>query len=158
MCRTPFLKACQQKYSVIRDIDVPTLNALDPTPAQIKRFLSHKKSGEPVYMLNLLKFKDRATYRSGEDVSGREAYFRYASAFSKLVGDQGTETIFGGNANAFLIGEGEGEWDAVAIVKYPDADTMFKMVSSEAYRQIHKHRRAGLAGQLLISCDGDGVF
>ena len=66
--------------------------------------------------------------------------------------------FFGGNANAFLIGEGDGEWDAVAIVKYPDADTMFKTVSSDAYRNIHKHRRAGLAGQLLISCDGDGVF
>ena len=74
------------------------------------------------------------------------------------------DTVFGGNANAFLIGSGVGaesanaEWDAVAIVKYPDAATMFKMVSSEDYRKIHKHRRAGLEGQLLISCDGEGVF
>ena len=149
---------CQPKFYGIQDIKMPTLNALDPTPEQIKNFLSHKKSGEPVYMLNLLKFKDRATYRGGEDVSGREAYFRYASAFGEMAGNQGAETIFGGNANAFLIGEGDGEWDAVAIVKYPDADTMFKTVSSDAYRKIHKHRRAGLAGQLLISCDGDGVF
>ena len=41
-----------------------TLNALDPTPEQIKAFLSHKKAGEPVYMLNLLKFKNRATYKA----------------------------------------------------------------------------------------------
>jgi len=135
-----------------------TLNALDPTPEQIKKFLSHKKAGEPVYMLNLLKFKDKATYKDGEDVSGREAYFRYASAFGKMMRNKGVKTIFGGSANAFLIGEGDGEWDAVAIVEYPNAQAMFDAVSSEEYRKIHKHRRAGLAGQLLISCDGNGVF
>jgi len=111
-------------------------------------------------MLNLLKFREKAAYKDGEDVSGKEAYGRYASAFGKMVREAGanSETIFGGAANCFLIGQGEGEWDAVAIVKYPDAQTMFDMVSSEAYRKIHKHRRAGLAGQLLISCDGEGVF
>lgn len=133
------------------------LNALDPTPEQIKDFLSHKKAGEPVYMLNLLKFKDKATYKDGEDISGREAYGRYAQGFAEINGDK-TETIFGGNANAFLIGEGQGEWDAVAIVKYDSAQAMFDAVSSEAYRKIHKHRRAGLAGQLLISCDDTKVF
>ena len=135
-----------------------TLNALDPTPEQIQKFLSHKKAGEPVYILNLLKFKDKATYKDGEDVSGREAYFRYAAAFGKMMRNKGVKTIFGGSANAFLIGEGDGEWDAVAIVEYPNAQAMFDAVSSEEYRKIHKHRRAGLAGQLLISCDGNGVF
>jgi len=137
-----------------------TLNALDPTPDQIKAFLAHSPEGEPVFMLNLLKFKDRATYKDGEDISGREAYGRYAKAFGKMVKDAGVdgEAIFGGNANAWMIGQGEGEWDAVAIFRYPDAATMFKMVSSEDYRKIHKHRRAGLAGQLLISCDNSGVF
>lgn len=141
-----------------------TLNALDPTPEQIKAFLDHPRAGDPVFMLNLLKFKDRATYKdaannSENDVSGREAYNRYASAFAALVKDTGIDggAVFGGNANAMLIGSGD-EWDAVAIFKYPDAQTMFDMVSSDAYRKIHKHRRAGLAGQMLISCDNDGVF
>lgn len=137
---------------------MPTLNALDPTPEQIKDFLGHKKAGEPVFMLNLLKFKDKATYKDGEDISGREAYARYAEGFAKVTAGCGTETIFGGNANVFMIGEGEGEWDAVAIVKYPSADAMFAAVSSDEYRKIHKHRRAGLAGQLLISCDNEKVF
>ena len=140
---------------------MPTLNALDPTPEQIKAFLSHKKAGEPVFMLNLLKFKDKATYKDGEDISGREAYGRYAKGFAKINGDK-TEAIFGGNANALMIGqtdeEGEGEWDAVAIVKYDNAQAMLDAVSSDEYRKIHKHRRAGLAGQLLISCDNEKVF
>lgn len=135
-----------------------TLNALHPTPEQIKAFLSHEKAVQPVYMLNLLKFKDRADYKDGEDVSGAEAYSRYAKAFGEMVREQGIETIYGGNINAVLIGEGEGDWDACAIVKYPNAEVMFEAVSSDDYRKIHYHRRAGLAGQLLISCDGDGVF
>ena len=139
---------------------MPTLNAIEPTPQQIKDFLAHKKSDEPVFMLNLLKFKDRATYKDGEDISGREAYGRYSSAFSKLVKESGIKggAVWGGNLNAWMIGQGDGEWDACAIFEYPNAATMIETVSSEAYRKIHKHRRAGLAGQLLISCDDGGVF
>jgi len=137
-----------------------TLNAIEPTPEQIKEFLSHKGANEPVFMLNLLKFKDKATYKDGEDISGREAYGRYASAFSKLVKESGIDggAVWGGNLNAWMIGQGEGEWDAVGIFKYPSAAVMIETVSSDAYRKIHKHRRAGLAGQLLISCDNGGVF
>ena len=137
-----------------------TLNAIEPTPEKIKKFLSDKKAGEPVYMLNLLKFKDKATYKNGENVSGREAYARYASAFSKLVKDKKIEGggTWGGNMNSWLIGQGEGEWDAIGIFKYPSAEIMIETVSSDEYRKIHKHRRAGLEGQLLISCDNKGVF
>ena len=145
---------------------MPTLNALDPTPQQIKDFLSHKSADEPVFMLNLLKFKDKATYKDGEDISGREAYGRYAKAFSELVKENGIKggAIFGGNLNAWMIGQGDGannengEWDAIGIFEYPNAAVMIETVSSDAYRKIHKHRRAGLAGQLLISCDNGGVF
>jgi len=35
---------------------------------------------------------------------------------------------------------------------------MFETVSSEDYRKIHKHRKAGLEGQLLIACDGSKIF
>ena len=137
-----------------------TLNAIEPTPEQIKKFLSDKKAGEPVYMLNLLKFKDKATYNNGENISGREAYARYASAFSQLVKDKKIEGggTWGGNMNSWLIGQGEGEWDAIGIFKYPSAEIMIETVSSDEYRKIHKHRRAGLEGQLLISCDNKGVF
>ena len=136
-----------------------TLNALDPTPEQIKAFLADSEDGKPVYMLNLLKFKERATYKDCEDISGREAYARYANALSKMVeGQAGFGVVFGGNAKAWMIGQGEGEWDAVAVFTYPDAKTMFQTVSSEAYRKIHKHRRAGLDGQLLICCDNQAVF
>lgn len=135
--------------------------ALDPTPEQIEHFLATHPDGEPVFMLNLLKFKPKATYHDGEDISGADAYARYGEAFGKLIRSQnidGAHSVFGGKAGAWLIGQGEGEWDAVALFRYPDAKTMFACVSSPEYRKIHKHRKAGLAGQLLIACDGSGIF
>ena len=138
-----------------------TLNAVDATPEQIERFLAGHADGEPVYMLNLLKFKRDATYRDGEAISGAAAYARYAKTFGDMLRDldiEGVETVFGGKADTFLIGEGEGEWDAVAIVRYPDRKSMFAAVSNDTYRSFHKHRKAGLEGQLLIACDGSGVF
>ncbi|MGB6231565.1 MAG: hypothetical protein WBF53_15730 [Litorimonas sp.] len=140
---------------------MPTRNAVDPTPEQIEAFLGSHRDGEPVYMLNLLKFKLASTYREGDPVSGETAYRRYAKAFGEMLREQGiegTETVFGGRVDRFLIGEGDGEWDAVAIVRYPDKKTMFEAVSCDAYRSIHFHRKAGLQGQLLIACDGSGVF
>lgn len=112
-------------------------------------------------MLNLLKFKDRATYRDGEDVSGRTAYERYATAFAEISKPYGAEFIYSGNINHMLIGEDVGDgalWDAVAVIKYPDAQIMVEAVSNEKYRAIYKHRKAGLAHQLLISCDDMPIF
>ena len=140
---------------------MPTKNAVEPTPEQIKAFLDSHEDGVPIYMLNLLKFKDVSTYRDGEQVSGAEAYDRYAKAFGDMLSDngiEGVETIFGGKVDRFLIGVGEDEWDAVAIVRYPDKKAMFEAVSNDTYRSFHFHRKAGLEGQLLIACDGSGVF
>lgn len=143
------------------------LNAVDPTPEQIKAFLAHEKAGEPVFMLNLLKFKARASYSDRDtnpenDVTGEVAYGRYAKAFGLLMceADIGFEIPFAGEINALLIGQyaDKAAWDKIAIAKYPTADIMFECVSSPAYRKIHYHRKAGLEGQLLISCSAQKVF
>lgn len=140
---------------------MPTRNAVEPTPEQIQAFLASHEEGKPIYMLNLLKFKQISTYKNGEQVSGAEAYGRYAKAFGQMLRDlniDGVETVFGGKVDRFLIGQGDAEWDAVAIVRYPDKQSMFAAVSNETYRSFHFHRKAGLDGQLLVACDGSGVF
>ena len=135
-------------------------NSVYPNEEQINGFLEPGPEG-PIGMLNLLKFKKTSTYRDAEQVSGAAAYDRYAKAFGQMLRDlniEGVETIFGGKVDRFLIGSGEDEWDAVAIVRYPDKKSMFDAVSNETYRSFHFHRKAGLEGQLLIACDGSGVF
>jgi hypothetical protein len=50
-------------------------NAQGPTPDQSKAAFE-RDDGQPIYMLNLLKFRDKAVYADDRetDLSGREAY------------------------------------------------------------------------------------
>ena len=69
-------------------------NAVYPTTDGI-RALGQDKSPTKVAMLNLLKFRDKALYKDGraDDISGREAYERYANAMTKIVEREGAEFV-----------------------------------------------------------------
>jgi len=109
-----------------------------------------------IYMLNLLKFKEQAEYADGRptDLTGRAAYALYGQAVGKIINGLGGRVVWGGVPNVLLIGDGEIEWDQVAIVEYPSVEAFSGMTGSEAYQAIHVHREAGLEHQLLINCLG----
>jgi uncharacterized protein (DUF1330 family) len=109
-------------------------------------------------MLNLLKFKPKAEYADGRetDLTGEQAYGIYGAAVSKIINEMGGGLIWGGKANVLVIGDGDLEWDAVGIMRYPSFESFAGMTQSEAYQKIHVHRDAGLAHQVLINClDGE---
>jgi len=139
-----------------------TNNALHPTAPQVKAMMAQDQNA-PVYMLNLLTFKDKADYRDGEDVSGRTAYDRYAKAFNEIMAPHGVTSIHGGEILSTLIGADApdaagSDWDMMALIMYPSAAKMIELTSSEAYRKIHYHRKAGLEGQILLTCNSGGAF
>ena len=105
-------------------------------------------------MLNLLKFKEKATYEDGRDsdLSGREAYALYGKAFEEIMGPQGVTVLYSGAMRGVLIGEGEDLWDAIALIQYPSTQVMLDMLRNEDYQRAQQHRAAGLEGQLLIEC------
>jgi uncharacterized protein (DUF1330 family) len=110
---------------------------------------------QPVYMLNLLKFKKNATYADGSDpdISGAKAYGRYGTEVRKLVEARGGTIVFGGSALHQLIGDGaQPPWDQVAVVMYPKKEALLEMTASAEYQAIHHHREAGLESQVLIAC------
>jgi uncharacterized protein (DUF1330 family) len=127
-------------------------NAVEPDGDQLARFLSLRDG--PVSMVNLLKFKDKAEYFDGRDadISGKEAYFRYAIPMTRLVLDAGGTLDFSGDAHPMLIGELEHDWDMVAIMTYPSPRTLADISQTPAFQAIAEHRKAGLEGQLLIPC------
>jgi hypothetical protein len=54
---------------------------IDPTPEQAQAFSAEPAGTEPVFMLNLLRFKERADGIDAADgISGLEGYQRYAAA------------------------------------------------------------------------------
>ncbi|MGY9074328.1 MAG: DUF1330 domain-containing protein [Acidimicrobiales bacterium] len=106
----------------------------------------------PIYMVNLLKFKEHAEYADGResDLSGRDAYQIYGRGVSKLIGEYGGKLEFAGDVTFLALGQVEDLWDEVAIAMYPSRAELFQMSTSAEWREIAVHRAAGLAGQLNI--------
>jgi uncharacterized protein (DUF1330 family) len=126
-------------------------NAVYPSADGI-RALAQDSSPAKIVMLNLLKFRDKAVYQDGrtDDISGREAYQRYANAMTKIVEREGGRLLFSGRIAGLVIGEVEGVWDVAAIMEYPSRAAFQRIVTLPEVAEIGVHREAGLEGQLLI--------
>ena len=113
--------------------------AEDPTPG-------------PIAMVNLLRFRAKAHYSDGrpDDISGREAYMRYAAEMRLIVEGAGGRFLFSGSVKALVIGEVDDLWDDVGIAEYPSRAVFHRLATSPEVQAIGVHREAGLAGQLLI--------
>lgn len=130
-------------------------NQLQPSPEQAMAFFGGADDG-PFVMINLLKFKDNATYADGSDadLSGRDAYLRYGAAVRAELAKVGGRAGYAGPVTGLLLGEVEDLWDMVALAEYPSLEAMRTMVMSASYQAIAHHRAAGLAGQLNIKTKG----
>ena len=126
---------------------------LQPTGDQVRAFRD-RKTGDPIFMLNLLKFRIKAEYKDGRatNLTGRQAYAIYGAGFDTVMAPLGTEIIYSGDIKGFLIGFGEDDWDSVALIKYPSTELMLDMFRNESYQEIQIHREAALEGQLLLEC------
>jgi hypothetical protein len=109
----------------------------------------------PVFMLNLLRYRERADYGDREGMtpcSGREAYHQgYIPEFLKLA-PPGVERFFLGPVLAPLAGPPEERWDEVMIVKYNNFATFQRIVMAPKYNELaNVHRLAALEDWRLIA-------
>ena len=127
-------------------------NAVYPTESQFRALLEGDFSG-PVCMLNLLKYKDKASYDDGRetDLTGAEAYGLYGQEMKPFVESKGGRFLFHGSAEHLVIGEVENVWDSVAIVEYPSKEEFVAIATAPEVAGFGVHRAAGLDGQLLIA-------
>ncbi|WP_417496337.1 DUF1330 domain-containing protein [Maricaulis sp.] len=128
-----------------------TNEVLPTDPRQIEAMMQPGPAG-PVFMVNLLKFKDKAEYADGRQcaLSGREAYNIYGKAIMEVLPEFGGKLVFVGNTSFLALGQVEELWDEVAIIMYPDRGALLRMSLSPAWQAIAVHREAGLKGQLNI--------
>ena len=116
---------------------------------------AHRLGEGPIYMVNLVRYRERADYRGKSDLppcSGREAYFqRYAPAFRKVAEGEEYGVFWVGEVHRRLVGaEGE-HWDDVVIVRYASFAALRRILDSPAYEQVAApHRRAALADWRFI--------
>jgi len=130
---------------------VEVVNKVVPSQEQIEEFMAPGHDG-PIYMLNLLKFKEKAEYSDGRDagLTGAEAYAIYAAEVVEHLANVGGGMTFSAKVERLMLGEVEELWDTAAIATYPSRKAMLEMMSSPDYQASAVHRAAGLAGQLNI--------
>lgn len=128
------------------------VNEVMPTSQERIEEMMQPGPDGPIYMVNLLKFKDRAEYEDGRetDLTGFEAYQLYGRAVSRIIQDYGGEIQFAADVTFLSLGQVEELWDEIAIAKYPNRGALLAMSSSQEWQEAAVHRTAGLAGQLNI--------
>jgi uncharacterized protein (DUF1330 family) len=131
--------------------------SIDPTADQVRTLRDSGRDG-PIVMLNLLKFRAKATYDDSEDLTGAEAYARYQHAFTVTVGALSqAEVLYEGPAEQLFIGMAgtpETDWDMVLLVRYPTRGHFLGMMADPTYKQALRHRYAGLERTVLLQCGG----
>ena len=134
-------------------------NHVDPERAQFDAFKELPRD-EPVMMLNLLRFRENASYEDGREATGAEAYAAYGKESAPIFRRVGGEIIWRGKPEVVVIGPKDEQWDEIFVARYPTASAFLKMVTDPDYRIAVKHRQAALADSRLIrtgvSEKGDG--
>lgn len=117
-------------------------------PAQFLRMIVAPTKG-PFYMVNLIRFRDRAVYADGRqtDFTGREADALYSP--TEFIEAIGARVVFLGEVEETTLGE-EGAWDVVAIVEYPCPLALFAMVTHPGFRARSVHKDAGLEASIVM--------
>ena len=116
---------------------------IDPTRTQARSFATTADRAEPVFMLNLLRFKEG---------TGAESYARYSAAAREHLERVGGAILWAGACDEALIGPEGREWDAAAVVRYPSRAAFLEMVGDPGYQAIVGDRAAGLVDSRLIPC------
>jgi uncharacterized protein (DUF1330 family) len=118
------------------------MSGLGPTREQFAA-LAARPAGEPVVMINLLKFKPK---------DGLEHYAQYGRDVPPHLERAGATVRYLGGAPSTVIGEGEKPWwDAIIVVEYPSPQAFIDMVTNEDYLKVHEHRASALDRGDLIA-------
>ena len=129
---------------------------IDPTKDSYREFREIDRSG-PIHMLNLVRFRDQATYPDGKTVSGREAYAAYGRESHPVFARVGGKIVWRGRFEHMLIGPSDEHWDACFIAEYPNVSAFDEMIKDPIYREAVKHRQAAVLDSRLIRLEPSTV-
>ncbi len=134
---------------------------VEPNPERFRAFLGAGEDNSPVVMINLLRYRERASYPEGFDAepcSGREAYQRYAAVAAQRVASVGGRMLWLGRVHIAVIAPESEHWDDAALVEYPSRKAFLEMVSQPEYQAAASHRTAALEDSRLIATETQASF
>ena len=122
---------------------------IDPSKETFAAFRMNDRRG-PIHMLNLVRFRDKATYADGRDATGAEAYATYGRDSYPVFARFGGRIIWRGRFELMLIGPADERWDECFIAEYPSVAVFVEMLRDPVYREAVKHRQAAVLDSRLI--------
>ena len=138
---------------------------IDPTRTQFDAFKALPRD-QPIEMLNLVRFNERAVYPSDHanadrGLTGAEAYRLYGEESAPVLARVGGSLLWRGAFETVLIGPDTERWDAVFIARYPSGGAFLAMVTDPDYKLAVIHRQAAVDTSRLIRCapaEGGAAF
>jgi uncharacterized protein (DUF1330 family) len=129
----------------------PGLDGNSPTLNQWAKLLG-RPADKPLTLINFFKLRKEARYANGtSDVSGEDAFGKYAATSVPTMERVGGKFLFVGPCKGVFLGDEE-DWDLVAIGSYPDLTTLIALYSDEGYRSAFHHRTAACEKQKVVIC------
>lgn len=127
---------------------------IDPSRANFEAFKALPRD-EPIHMLNLLTYRDRAEYpvgheHAGKGWSGRRAYQEYGTASGPIFRRVGGSIVWRGAFQCMVTGPDQLRWDDGFVAQYPNAAAFLEMVKDPQYQLAVANRTAALADSRLI--------
>ena len=133
-----------QRHAAVRygQVDTEYAIRLATTPAD---------EDGPVYMVNLMKYREKADYTDGTELnlSGREADDLYAPIGPLAA--IGASMVFLAEVDTQLLGDAP-MWDRIAVVRYPTGRSFIDMQSRTDFKEKHVHKEAGMAETIVMGC------
>ena len=113
---------------------------------------------QPIQMLNLIRLKPLADYPAdhpdhGKGLTGLDAYRAYGRTTAHIFARLGGRQIWAGKPQVTVTGPATEAWDLAFIAEYPNAEAFMAMVRDPEYRELVRHRTAGVADSRLVRMD-----
>ena len=129
----------------------------EPSLAQLEAIerMAQSVDDGPFTMVNIIKYKDHATYPVGSDEparTGRQAYAQYTGTVGPLIYALGGSVAYQQDCELLFVGDESAAADEVIIINYPSRQAYLRMFRSEAYQSVILHRKAGLVSRVLYQC------
>lgn len=128
---------------------------IDPDAENFARFKALPRD-QPIHLLNLIRYRERATYPEGSEFSGRgwtgaQAFAEYFRLLLPRIKALGGGLIWEGRLECVMTGPAEFEWDKVFIMGLPGANAFFALVTDPGYKaEVVIHRTAGVQDSRLV--------
>jgi len=125
-------------------------NQIHPTKEQFRNLVANYPADQPVIMINILKYREKA--RKGNE-SGVSAYERYGQNVIPFMKKVGAQLLWRGKVNSTLIGDSKEQPDTILLVRYPTLQHFIDMTSDPEYVKVSEDRSIALEYGGLWACE-----